>query len=77
MANSPLPKMALSRCSDEREEAARDVTGKRNPAGKAGQERRGEERRGKERKGENKGVKESRVNKRKQKSMEGKMRRCR
>lgn len=25
---SPLPKMALSRCSDERVEAARDITGK-------------------------------------------------
>lgn len=25
---SPLPKMALSRCGDEREEAARDVAGK-------------------------------------------------
>lgn len=28
LQNSLLPKMALSRCSDEREEAARDVTGK-------------------------------------------------
>lgn len=28
MENSSLPKMALSRCSDEREKAARDVTGK-------------------------------------------------
>lgn len=33
MENSPLPKMALSRCGDEKEEAARDVTGKRNQAG--------------------------------------------
>lgn len=37
MEKSPLPKMALSRCRDEREEVVRGVTGKLNLAQNAGE----------------------------------------
>ncbi len=60
--------MALSRCSDEREEAARDVTSKRNPALKPGQERKRKEKKRKEKK--RKEIKERKGKERKDKETE-------